>query len=420
MRYNIIYVIIVLFIFTSCKKEFNISSTSKEVQQITNSKASSEGTFLFSGKNETIINWTEQGKSKEDNILKFSFFVKETKSFSSPIVVTPSKGLQTHAESMAKVAITKAGILYAFFRIKSKNSKSKYGGILYYAISSDRGQNWSDKNRVVFDVKSTSQSFYDVAQLSNGELGIVWLDKRKLHSEFNGQTLYFATTNKSNKLVGETAVEGSVCQCCRTEIEVGQNNEIHIAFRNMIEPHEMRYPTFVKEKKEEIRDMYYTTSKDNGKSFSKSMAISDDFWFLSGCPHTGPSLANNNNTTGAVWFTGANYKGGIYFTTKNTNDFNERELVSVEGRHPQMITINNTFYIVYEEYYEFKNKGYTKIILQERTSKKIIKTTEISTSETENSHAVLKQINDNEILISWINDDIKNSVVKYVIYNINK
>jgi len=423
MKNNILYILTLTLVFFSCKekpeqKELTVTPVKKEIQRLTNKDKNLLGAFLFSNENDVIANWTEYDDKVDSTILKFAYFDKEKSTFSNPIVVTPSKGLQTHAESMAKVAITKNGVLYAFFRIKPENSRSMFGGILYYATSTDKGQNWSPKKRIVADKKSTSQSFYDVAQLPDGELGLIWLDKRRLHSNFTGQTLYFAKTNSNLELEGEIAIEGSVCQCCRTEIEVDKNNQIHIAFRNIIEPNEDGYPISIKNSKQEIRDMYYITSKDNGKTFSTSITISDDYWFLSGCPHTGPSLANNGTETAAVWFTGANSNPGLFFTTKNSRDFKERQLISVEGRHPQMITLNNKFFIVYEEYYETEGKGYNKILLQKRDLNSATKTIELSDSKTDNSYAVLKQISENQILVSWVNNDTRKSVIEYFVHDI--
>lgn len=414
MKKRILYLLITTVVLTSCKEQkTNNELAQKKIYQLTNANINAEGVFLFSGENEIIANWTAQEEQKKETILMFSFFNKENKTFSEPIKITPAKGLQIHSESMAKVAITKSGVLFAFFRIKSKKSKSMYDGTLYYTTSTDRGQNWSHKKKLVTDEKSTSQSFYDITQLPDGELGIIWLDNRKLHKDRKGQTLYFTKTNKNLEFNKEIALEGSVCQCCRTDIEIDKNNTIHIAFRNIIEPVELGYPKFLMQSETEIRDMYYISSKDNGNTFTKAIPISDDNWQVNGCPHTGPSVAHIYQTTGAVWFTGANDDMGLFFSSKYDTSFNERILVSKEGKHPQMIATNGKFYIAYEEYYEANGKGYSKIILEERSSKNILKSLEISSPKTNNNHAVLKRVNENELVISWINTDIRNAAVQY-------
>jgi len=406
-------------ICSSCKKEHKIESVidtpKKEIIQLTNKDVNAEGVFLFTTEKEQLISWTEHGKNKKETMLKFAFLNKKTNTFEQPITIIPSKGLQLHAESMAKVGITKKGVLYAVFRIKSRNSKSMYGGAMYYATSTDRGITWSDKQQLVTHVTSTSQSFFDIAQLADGEIGISWLDNRKLHKDRQGQTLYFAKTGASNNFQHKIALEGSVCQCCRTEIEIGNNGMIQVAFRNLISPTEIGFPSILTDTKTEVRDMYFVTSNDNGITFSKSTPIYADNWQVNGCPHTGPSLATNTNETGAVWFTDATTNSGIFFKTDASND---KKLVSKTGTHPQMIATNGNYYIVFEEYYELDNKGYTKIMMQTWNTTSLLKTTEISTPKTNNNHPVLKPINDNQLLISWVNTNTRNAMVQYVTYDL--
>lgn len=416
MKKNIIYILGLFFCITSCNTKKQIDKIVNQVEQLTSSTVNSEAVYLFNSNEKLISSWTEKGVKKEDNYLKFAYYYKETNSFSNAITVTSSKGLQVHQESMGKVAITNSGILYAVFRIKSKNSKSMYGGSLYYSISTNRGKNWSDKKKLVTDINSTSQSYFDLATLGDGELGLVWLDNRKLHPELDGQTFYFAKTKEKNGFQNEITLASSVCQCCRTDIEVDQNDVIHIGFRNIIEPIEIGYPDFLSRQKTEIRDMYYINSVNNGKSFSNATLISNDNWQVKGCPHTGPSLATTNKYTGAIWYTASNNNPGLYFTSKSKQKFKSRDLVTKVGKHPQMIAENGIFYIVYEEYYEVKGKGYSKIILEERTTSKLILKKEISAVETDNNHAVLKQINKDHILVCWVNNDTRNGTIKYVTY----
>jgi len=412
--------LIFISLFFSCKKRNDshsvIDALKKENIQLTERSVNSEGVFLFTSKEHQLINWTEHGKDKKETNLKFAFFNSKKNAFEQVITVTPAKGLQLHAESMAKVGITKKGILYAVFRVKSRNSKSMYGGTVYFTTSIDRGITWSDKQPLVTNIASTSQSFFDITQLANGELGISWLDNRKLHKNKQGQTLYFAKTDESNTFQNEIPLEGSVCQCCRTDIEVEHNGTIKIAFRNLISPTETGFPTTLSDKNTEVRDMYFVTSNDHGENFNKSTPIHIDNWQVNGCPHTGPSLASNTTEWGTVWFTDAEGNSGIFFKTSITNN---KYLISKTGSHPQMTAINDKYYIVFEEYYEIENKGYTKIVMQTWSANSLLNTTEISTPKTTNDHAVIKAINADELLISWINTDTRNAVVQYFIYELN-
>jgi len=419
MKNSSLFFLLFIILFSSCKEKNNVESTTKavitEIVQLTDKDVNSEGVFLFTSEEEQLVSWTQNAKNKKETYLNFSFFDSKTNKFGKPITVTPSKGLQLHSESMAKVGITKKGVLYAVFRVKLRNSKSMYGGTMYFTTSLDKGVTWSEKKQLVTDTTSTSQSFFDIAQLTDGEIGISWLDNRKLHKDRQGQTLYFAKTDTLNTFQNETPLEGSVCQCCRTDIEVDHNGTIQVAFRNLIAPTEFGIPSILTDNKTEVRDMFFTSSNDNGVTFSKSTPIYADNWQVSGCPHTGPSLASNTNESGAVWFTDVETNSGVFF---KTNISNNKKLVSKTGSHPQMVAANGNYYIVFEEYYEADKKGYTKIVMQEWNTTSLLKTTEISTPKTNNDHAVIKAFNSSKLLISWINTDTRNAVVQYLIYDL--
>ena len=434
---NIKFIVIIALIITSLEscREKRISLDDKKnvvntiesnkkdtIYMLTKPDVNSEGAFIFNSGKDILINWTEWYKDSKQNVLKFAFFDENSQKFSTPIAVTPSKGLQIHAESMAKVGITSKGILYAVFRVKSKSRKSMFGGTVYYTISSDKGLTWSPNVKLVADKNSGSQSFFDIALLPDGELGITWLDSRMpIHKGRKGKTLYFAKTNSDRGFYGELPIAGSTCECCRTEIYIDQQKKIHIAYRNIIEREEdFTNPSFTLSNVE-IRDMYYVSSQDNGTSFSEPIPISKDNWQINGCPHTGPSLAQTNSNLAAVWFTGANNSPGIFFSTYVNEQFTDRKFLSKEGLHPQMTANKGKYYIVYEEYYELEDKGYTKIMLEtiESTIENKI-STEISDPKTNNNHVVISSINQSIILTAWVNANTRNPKIKYKLIHINK
>ena len=415
---KITYLILFLFVLNSCQQEKTNPKIKEQNQvkkeqiyQLSETNHNAEGAYLFTNGNDILINWTEWNKDETENILKFAFYDKTKQQFNKPIVITPSKGLQMHAESMAKVGISKQGTLYAVYRRKDTKAKSRFGGYLYYSVSKDGGVSWSSEKKLVIDKQSTSQSFFDIALLPDGELGMIWLDSRKpIDKKHKGKTVYFASTNANFSFANEKPIAGSTCECCRTDLYVDGNNTIHIAYRNLIDNSE---PNFDGNGTMEIRDMYYTFSKDNGTTFSKSQPISRDNWHINGCPHTGPSLVNNGKNLTAVWFTGKKNEEGIYYAVKNDNEFKSKTLISKTGHHPQMSSVFGKDFIVYEDYYENQEKGYTKIILSEIGNLFKQKTSEISKVNTQNNHAVLIPVDNNALLIAWVNTDIRNPKIMY-------
>jgi hypothetical protein len=417
---KLIFFVLIWYNF-SCNIKKNENSIKKDVKeqkyiQLTDSKLKSEGTYFFNTDGGVLINWTETHKEPNSNRLKFAFFDKKSNKFKSEIDVPQAKGLQLHAESMAKIGKTKKGILYAFYRRRAKNRNSRFGGSMYYVTSSDNGKTWTDEKKLVLDKKSTSQSFFDIALLKNGEIGVIWLDSRKpVDKNHKGKTLYFASTNSTTKKVeNEKPIAGSTCECCRTDIFTDKQGKIHIAYRNIIDKNE---PDFSGDDPTEIRDMYYLFSDNNGRSFSKPLPLSKDNWHFYGCPHTGPSLAESNGVLAATWYTGAPHNNGIFFIHQKKNKFIGKTLLSKTGYHPQMTANKNAFFIVYEEYYENNGKGYNLIELETIEANKKSKI-EISQKLTENDHPVITKIDSDLLLIAWVNKNTRNPKIIYTIYNV--
>ncbi len=392
----------------------NHKSTKDNIIVLTDPKVNSEAAYLFNNGDKIILNWTQRAEhDKKDNLLKFAVFNLDTGKFDSIMTVPSSKGLQDHLETMAKVGLKKDGTLFAVYRKKLPTDRSRFGGLVYVVTSKDQGKTWSKEQRLVKDTTSTSQSFYDIALLPNGNMSLTWLDSR---SKRRGKTLYFAQTDANNMFSQQKPVAFSTCECCRTDLYVDARGQIHIAYRNLIEPDE---PGFDGNGFTEIRDMYYLKSVDTAKTFTQPVPISRDNWHVNGCPHTGPSLAYNGQKLGAIWFTGVQPQPGLYFTTKTDDQaFLPRKSISIEGRHPQMIALNGKYYAVYEFYYEKNGKGFYKIILNVIQPNGQHQIHEISKPLTQNNHPVLTQISKDQILAAWTNTDTRHPKIMYKIIDI--
>ncbi len=418
---KIISLLILIIVLQSCqnsnpvKAKNNRKELKNKVFTLTDPNVNSEAPYIFNSGQKIIVNWTQRDEhDKKQNLLKFAFYNPETLQCDSIISVPASKGLQVHPESMAKVGIKKDGTIFAIYRKKSPTDRSRFGGLLYYVTSKNNGKTWSAEHRLVQDTTSTSQSFYDIGLLPNGNMGLTWLDSR---SKRRGKTLYLAQTDTQNIFSIQKPVAFSTCECCRTDLYTDPLGQIHIAYRNLIEPDE---PGFDGEGLTEIRDMYYLKSVDTAKTFTQPIPISRDNWHIYGCPHTGPSLAYDGKQLGAIWFTGAHQQPGLYFTTQDDNQkFAPRKEISKEGRHPQMIGINGKYYAVYESYYETNGKGYYKIILDVINPNGQHQTHEISKPLTLNDHAVLTQISKNQILVAWVNTDTRHPKIVYKTISVN-
>lgn len=372
--------------------------------------------FTKDNKGNPVLCWTEAQDSSF--VLKYATYEKKNGKLSEPVTVTPSLGTREHAESMNKIAFKSDGTIVAVYATKPFNKENPYAGFLWYTISTDQGKTWALPQYLHTDtLPNHSRSFFDLTTLPDGEVGAVWLDGR-LRQEGKGSALFFAKTEKGKGFGQDKPIGEGTCECCRTVLFVSPTNQIHLAYRDIIDNN--------------IRDIVQQVSSDNGTTFTKAKRISVDNWEINACPHSGPSLAQNKAGLQAVWFT-AGGGSGVYLTTSpdNGQTFNRREKISATARHPQMAALSNgKLAIAWEElkqtiakgevlshnhHHEMQDKtsGGSNIILQVRDNNAALFTRKITDQAVDATYPVLMPLENDHILLAWTQSVAGKSSVYY-------
>lgn len=326
-------------LFSACSRKAEPS----EPQVLSTVGAEAAGPFFTKDhEGNAVLCWTEKNSNGLYQ-LKYATYNTKSNKFDVPVTVPPSVGCSSSAESMAKVAFKADGTVFALFAKRFTEEQNPYAGAIYYSFSTDRGKHWSEASFLHSDTTHAyGRNFFDIATLNDGEVAAIWLDGRYGKS-IKGSALFFSRTEKGTGFVVDTCMDKGTCECCRTDILTDEAGTIHLAYRNIEVPNALA--------DQQIRDMAYIKSADNGRTFSSAETISKDNWEITGCPHSGPSLAANKQGLQATWFT-AGGGSGLYHTSTNAtgNGFRNRNLLSVSGRHPQMIALNDgRMAVVFEE-----------------------------------------------------------------------
>lgn len=244
------------------------------------------------------------------------------KTFSQQVVIPPSSNVHPHSENIPKVIFKPSGEIIALWGVKNPDPRNKYSGLVYYTQSFDEGKTWNAAQPLVKDTAGYDQRYFDVALLPDGEAGIIWLDNRK-NSEIEGSALYFGSTSGKAGFTNEKMITRSCCQCCRTDLYIDKQNNLHTLYRGIIG--------------DSIRDVVHSVSTDGGKTFSQPRKISNDNWVIKGCPHTGPAMIQNSKGMHFAWYTGGKKKGSYYTQSlDNGASFTSEDSISTLGRHPQL------------------------------------------------------------------------------------
>ncbi len=283
-----------------------------------------------------VLCWTAGEKNQEQ--LYYAVYNNEAENFNEAIAV-PSIGISCSPETMNKVVFKNDGTVIAVFARKHPTDQNKFAGALLYTQSFDGGKSWTTEKFLHSDsLPGNSRSYFDLALLPDGEVGAVWLDGR-LKKGKDGSALFFAKTKGNEGFLSDKPIAETVCQCCRTDIYVDAKEKVHVLYRDIDNSI-----------KGQVRDFAHIVSSDNGDTFSTSNKISDDNWVVDGCPHTGASITSNQEKIEIVWFT-AGGTPGLYYTRSTNNDsiFEPRQLITENGRHPQMTSLGTWSVIAYQE-----------------------------------------------------------------------
>lgn len=356
----------------------------------------SDAPFLTSDeKGNAVLSWVE---GKDDSTMLYYAVSNGSQSFGQPIAIPPTKGLKVHHESMPKIAFKDDGTIIAVYGKKTPSPKNRFAGAIFYTQSFDKGSHWTDPQFLHYGdtTLGIGRSFFDIARLSNGEIGAIWLDGRKKSRK--GSTLFFAKTSNKEGFVHETELATKTCQCCRTDIFVEEANRINVAFRHIFN--------------DSIRDIAHLYSTDNGNTFTAPERISEDNWIINGCPHTGPTMTENEKGLQFFWYTLGGDQG-VYSASVTNDSFSLRKLINPHARHPQSAQLNNNgnIVLVWDENFKTDKAYINKVGVSFQDS-----TYFITADSVDASHPVVQSFPNGGFVTAWTQKQYDRSEVHYCFY----
>ena len=385
---TLLFLFIASICFTACSNNNQPKALVAAAQAVQVDSVPGECPYLTKDNNgNAVLSWV---RMINDSTTALCYAASiDGKTFSSPVVIPNSSNIEPHSENLPKIIFKPSGDMIALWGSANPNPKNKYSGLVFYTQSFDNGKTWTSTKPLVNDPLSYDQRYYDVALLPNGEVGIIWLDNRKTSTK-EGSALYFASTSGRNGFEEGKLVSEPCCQCCRTDLFVDKNGNIHAVYRGIIQ--------------DSIRDMVHVVSTDAGKTFSEPKRINPDNWVIKGCPHTGPAITENEDGIHFAWFTGGKNKGCFYTkSTDNGKTFATADSISSLGSHPQMACLpNGELMIVWDELQFAKGKAIKRIGIQRRTIDGKSEGKEYVTAEDSNaSYPVITPLNETSSVLAY-------------------
>ncbi|WP_425639738.1 sialidase family protein [Algoriphagus yeomjeoni] len=305
-------------------------------------------------KKQPVAVWTE--KAMDSNQIQVLYSRWNGQELSDPQTVPMSETPKVGSESIPKMIFKPDGDLLLFYEVKIHNPTNDRVSQIKYMVSKDDGKTWSGPFRVHSDNSpDKGHSFFDIALLSDGEIGAVWLDTALIEG---GRSVLFSKTDIQNKFGNESVVDSLACQCCRTALYADASGLISVVYRDILPG--------------SIRDISLATSLNGGASFSTAISFSFDQWNLDGCPHNGPDVVSDGERIYTTWYTGAN-QNGVYFAELNTKGKTiNKERLSPNGRNIQLSLIQGKPVVIYSESVSENGEKNSRILSKDMTTGEII------------------------------------------------
>jgi hypothetical protein len=359
-------------------------------------------------KGKVVLSWVRQLDSVT-SIVCYAISRDGGESFGRTTEVPGSTNVHPHGENMPKLVFKPSGEIIAAWGAANPNPHNKYSGLVFYCQSFDEGKTWTKPVTVTTDSSSYDQRYFDLALLPGGEAGVVWLDNRK-RGDNEGSGLYYAVTKGKTGFRDERLISGPCCQCCRTDLFVDRADNIHVLYRAIIN--------------DSIRDMVYIVSTDNGGSFTPPKRISQDGWVISGCPHTGPAMTENNEGLHFTWFTGGGRPGIYYNSSKDDgNSFGAKDFVSGRAaKHCQITALpNDNLVIAWEESFQNDNGFGSRIAIEEKDPRgNTLQRAYITPADSNSSFPAIYPINSTQVIIAYTEAANHKDEVRYKILSLAK
>lgn len=239
-------------------------------------------------------------------------------SWSEPIRLNEQVKNIEGEEGLPKIAFGNKGQLYATY---STPSDEKYRNDVQFVQLMADG---SVTSPVTMNDTPGVARFPNIAVSPNGDVFVPWIDRRVDNPA--PRVIYYTRMDETGKVLDSNVkvANSTSCECCRDAIAfAGDGKTVYVAYRHKTE--------------DNIRDIAVQTSTDGGKTFGEPVIVSHDNWFIEQCPHSGPVIATDGQgNLHVTWFTRGEKleDAGLYYSVSKDGGktFEPRKLLAnVEG-----------------------------------------------------------------------------------------
>lgn len=277
----------------------------------------------------------------------------------------------------------------------SRKTKGQYSADIRFSRSLDGGKTFSAPITINDDGLQTSHRYDSLLVMENGDVYLVWLDKRdivaakKEKRPYNGSAIYYTVSNdsgatfKPNKKIAD-----HTCECCRVITDEDSAGNPVVLWRHIFG--------------DNIRDHAITALDVN----TEIQRVTFDDWQINACPHHGPDMLTENNAIHQVWFTGKAGQGGLHYGKydREKNQLSNRFQIDTSplASRPQIALFNERLYIIWKRVED--EQTVLNLISSRLNDIQWSKPEVIATTDQSSDHPQLVQ-NQQQLLATWWSED---------------
>lgn len=244
------------------------------------------------------------------------------KSFSSPISLPSVHAMSLGMRRGPRIAVTDSAICVT--AIGGKKGKGRDGDLLALR-SIDGGNTWSEPIPVNDSADAAREGLHAMASGPKDSICGVWLDLRSGATEVMASMSTDGGKTWGRNTLVYRSPEGSVCECCHPSVAIDSKGQIFVQWRNSLAGD---------------RDMYVTSSSDDGRAFDKAIKLGNGSWRLNACPMDGGAIAASEP---GKFFTVWRRNKDVYLLASGNRD----EQLLGTGEQPWIAATTNGPFIVW-------------------------------------------------------------------------
>lgn len=287
--------------------------------------------------------------SVKDGIIYVDKSNDKGKTFSSAVQVNDvAQKVAAKGEARPKIAVGSQGDIYLTW---TEGLAKPFTGYIWFSRSTNNGKSF-EKPKIVHQDRAEITHRFDALTLSpNGEITVVWVDKRDLEKAKNagktytGAAIYYAvSTDNGESFQPERKLADSSCECCRIATSTKPDGTVVAMWRHVFKGSE--------------RD-HAIAEIPKGDAPTNLKRATFGHWKIDGCPHHGAALARGGE--GDDWwgyhmayFDGKDKGPGLYYSrmdgeawvTSPPKKIGENEK---QARHPAILSMGDKVWLAWLE-----------------------------------------------------------------------